>query len=111
MNAPDGAYLEGEASGMKVYFVTTEKERGPLTESKVQALTEFDQKVALIEADEIEIDEQFVMLFEMDLYAFGEAYSRAPDVDIDDLLEMAATRLRHHHWLVNEAGELERVVE
>lgn len=94
---------------MKLYMVKTDRDRSLATESKKQALKDFQREIDYIELDEIDVDERFVNLLEIDLYDFGDAYKLDSDVDIDDLIDEVAKIIKEQHWIVTDDGFAERV--
>ncbi|MFC0275617.1 hypothetical protein ACFFH2_02740 [Enterococcus devriesei] len=94
---------------MKLYMVKTDRDRTLMTESKNQALKDFEREIDYIESDEIDVDEQFVNLLEIDLYDFLDAYKLDSDVDIDDLIDKVAKITKEQHWIVTGDGFAERV--
>ncbi|WP_429974592.1 hypothetical protein [Enterococcus sp. AZ163] len=79
-----------------------------MTENKKQALKDFDREVDYIESDEIDIDDRFVNLLEIDLYDFGESYKKDSDMDIDDLIDDSAEVIKNQYWVLNGEGYAER---
>lgn len=94
---------------MKLYMVKTDRDRSLMTESKKQALKDFEREIDYIESDEIDVDERFVNLLEVDLYDFGDAYKLDSDMDIDDLIDEVAKIIKEQHWIVTDDGFAERV--
>lgn len=94
---------------MKLYMVKTDRDRSLITESKNQALKDFEREIDYIESDEIDVDERFVNLLEVDLYDFGDAYKLDSNVDIDDLIDEVAKIIKEQHWIVTDDGFAERV--
>lgn len=94
---------------MKLYMVKTDRDRTLMTESKNTALKDFDKEVDYVESDEIDVDERFVNLLEVDLYDFGDAYKLESDVDIDDLIDEVAKIIKEQHWIMTDDGFAERV--
>ncbi|MFQ7233352.1 MAG: hypothetical protein ACLRPU_00650 [Enterococcus hulanensis] len=94
---------------MKLYMVKTDRDRSLMTESKNQALKDFEREIDYIESDGIDVDEQFVNLLEIDLYDFLDAYKLDSDVDIDDLIDEVAKIIKEQHWIVTGDGFAERV--
>ncbi|MCF8636759.1 hypothetical protein [Enterococcus faecium] len=94
---------------MKLYMVKTDRDRSLMTESKKQALKDFEREIDYIESDEIDVDDRFVNLIEIDLYDFLDAYKLDSDVDIDDLIDDVAKIIKEQHWIVTDDGFAERV--
>ncbi|MGM0215042.1 hypothetical protein [Enterococcus sp. AZ109] len=96
---------------MKLYMVKTDRDRTLMTENKKQALKDFDREVDYIESDEIDIDDRFVNLLEIDLYDFGESYKKDSDIDIDDLIDDSAEVIKNQYWVLNDEGYAERACQ
>lgn len=94
---------------MKLYMVKTDRDRSLMTESKKQALKDFEREIDYIESDEIDVDERFVNLLEVDLYDFGDAYKLDSDMDIDDLIDEVAKIIKEQNWILTNDGFAERV--